>query len=106
MVVLDTVLFQHLTLTIPEITMDDQIIHCLRSLTTAIWADRSPDQKNNQLLAIKSIRAILALHARATDSAPLNQFIPPLAVTPPAVPPRVIEGAVRLRSTVSFAQKD
>ena len=41
-VVSDTAVFQHHTLTIPELTTDYQIIHCLRSLTEAIQADRSP----------------------------------------------------------------
>ena len=38
-VVSDTVVFQHQTLTIPEQTMYDQITHCLRSLTEAIQVD-------------------------------------------------------------------
>ena len=38
-VVSDTVDFQHHTLTIPELTTDYQIIHCLRLLAEVIQAD-------------------------------------------------------------------
>ena len=91
MLVLDTVLFQHHTPTIPETATNEPIIHCLRSLTTAIWADRSPDQTNNQLLAIESLCAILALHAKAIDATPSGRDMPLLTVTSPAPLPRVIE---------------
>jgi len=52
-VVSATVIFRHHTLTLPALTTEDSIIHCLCALTTAIQANRTPTKKDDQLLAIK-----------------------------------------------------
>ena len=49
----DTVIFRHHTLTLPALTTEDSIIHCLCALTTAIQSDRTPAKTDDQLLAIK-----------------------------------------------------
>jgi hypothetical protein len=41
-VVSNTVIFRHHTLTLPALTKEDRIIHCLCALTTEIRADHTP----------------------------------------------------------------
>ena len=93
-VVTDTVVFQHPTMACPMLSPEDRIIHCLRALTRAIRADRSPDSTQAQLLAIESLRAIFT---------PAQQSPSGIARTntedrPPAlpVPPRVAAPAPRV----------
>ena len=102
-VVSDTVVFQHHPLTIPELTTDGHIIHCLRSLTEAIPADRSPSRTNDQLHAIESLCAILAPHARAIEVAPPGHNMPLLPITPPALLPRAIKGVPNPRVDIDPA---
>jgi hypothetical protein len=54
-IVSDTVVFQHPTLSVPTLTTTDRIIHCLRALTVAIRADCTQDNCHAQLLAVKSL---------------------------------------------------
>ena len=89
-VISDTVIFRHHTLTLPAITTEDRIIHCLRALTTALQADRTPTRTDDQLLAIESLRAIFSTLQYPPDaSAPRVGTQLPLPSTPPATPPRV-----------------
>jgi hypothetical protein len=101
-VVCDTVVFQHPTLSCPELSPEDRIIHCLRALTKAIKSDRSPDSTQAQLLAIESLRAIftpsrpaptaIISTSTAIPSPPIAAPRPRVAVAPPRVPaalPRV-----------------
>jgi len=60
-IISDTVVFQHPTLSVPTLTTTDRIIHCLRALTNAVRADKTPDNCNAQLLAVESLRAIFDL---------------------------------------------
>jgi len=93
MVVSDTVIFQHHTLNLPVLTAEDCIIYCLRALTTAIRANRSPTRMDEQLLAIESLRAIFSniQHPPAVQ----QRTTPPSAPAPaprmltPASTPRV-----------------
>ena len=57
-IISDTVVFQHPTLSVPTLTTTNRIIHCLWALTIAVRADRTPDSCNAQLLAVESLRAI------------------------------------------------
>jgi hypothetical protein len=54
-IISDTVVFQHPTLSVPTLSTTDRIIHCLRALTIAVRADRTPDSCNAQLLAVESL---------------------------------------------------
>jgi hypothetical protein len=89
-VVSDTVIFRHHTLTLPAITTEDRIIHCLCALTTAIQADRTPTRTDDQLLAIESLRSIFSTLQHPPDaSTPRVAAQLQQPSTPPATPPRV-----------------
>jgi len=106
-VVSDTVIFRHHTLTLPSLTTEDRIIHCLRALTTAIQADRTPTRTDDQLLAIKSLQANFStLHLQFPEQSPRVSTSPTLGPSPrvPSTPtlapsPRVIP--VRPHSTTT-----
>ena len=95
-IISDTVVFQHPTLSVPTLTTTDRIIHCLRALTIAVRADRTPDSCNAQLLAVESLRAIFNLKY-STPSTPNVGLTPDTTHAPPpntqvarqAAPPRV-----------------
>ena len=98
-VVSDTVTFQHHTLAIPTISPKDRIIHCLRSLVTAVRQDKSPDSANEQLKAIESLRSIFTPNPTCTPNHQPARVLPALPprvrpVSPPQVlpdsPPRVL----------------
>ncbi len=86
-IVSDTVVFQHLTLSVPTLTTTDRIIHCLRALTVAIRADRTQDDCHAQLLAVESLQSIF--------NTPTTSTTPPVAqktrVPTPASAPRVLQ---------------
>ena len=98
----DTVVFQHPTLSVPTLTTTDRIIHCLRALTIAVRADRTQDNCNAQLLAVESLRAIFdkapsttpqtTTPSQPVHSAPLTRVIVASVPAPrvDAAPPRVI----------------
>ena len=86
-IISDTVVFQHPTLSVPTLTTTDRIIHCLRALTVAVRADKTPDNCHAQLLAIESLRAIFNFN----QPAPLSPPSVPISTNPdiPAPSPRV-----------------
>jgi hypothetical protein len=107
-IVSDTVVFQHPTLSVPTLTPTDRIIHCLRALTIAVRADRTPDSCNAQLLAVESLRAIF--NTSSPQSLPPNQCVHPVPpprvsnqpVTAPTIStlfPRVIASPPRVAAT-------
>jgi hypothetical protein len=104
-VISDTVIFRHHTLTLPAITTEDRIIHCLCALTTAIQADRTPTKTDDQLLAIESLRAIFSTLQHPQDAAAPRVETPlPLSSTPSATPPRVQSlPRVHIEPTTPFA---
>ena len=90
-VVSDTVIFRHHTLSLPSLTTEDRIIHCLRALTTAIQADRTPTRTDDQLLAIESLRAIFSTLQHPPDlqfpaQSPRVPSTPTLAPSPRVIP--------------------
>ena len=103
-IISDTVVFQHPTLSVPTLTTTDRIIHCLRALTIAVRADRTTDNCKEQLLAVESLRAIFnttlpspTVHpiqpSRVNITHPtVNVPLPRVNASPPRVnasPPRV-----------------
>ena len=87
-IISDTVVFQHPTLSVPTLSTTDRIIHCLRALTIAVRADRTPDSCNAQLLAVESLRAIFDKHNTPTPDT--TQALPPTTqIARPATLPRV-----------------
>ncbi len=87
-IISDTVVFQHPTLSVPTLSTTDRIIHCLRALTIAVRADRTPDNCNTQLLAVESLRAIFDNHNTPTPDT--TQALPPTTqIARPATLPRV-----------------
>jgi hypothetical protein len=83
----DTVIFRHHTLTLPSLSTEDRIIHCLRALTTAIQADRTPTKTDNQLLAIERLRAIFSTLQHPPDvPSPRVPTLHPLAPSPRVIP--------------------
>jgi hypothetical protein len=90
-VISDTVRFRHHTLTVPNLTAEDKIIHALRALTTAI-AHNAPSETGAQLQAIAALRDIFRNYANTSPAPELTQ---PRVDTPPplttqAAPPRVV----------------
>jgi hypothetical protein len=75
-IISDTVVFQHPTLSVPTLTTTVRIIHCLRALTIAVRADRTPDSCNAQLLAVESLRAIFDSNLN-TPTPDTTQALPP-----------------------------
>ena len=89
-IISDTVVFQHPTLSVPTLSTTDRIIHCLWALTIAVRADRdrTPDNCNAQLLAVESLRAIFDNHNTPTPDT--TQALPPTTqIARPATLPRV-----------------
>ena len=102
-IVSDTVVFQHPTLSVPTLTTTDRIIHCLRALTVAIRADRSKENCHAQLLAVESLRAIFnspppPLHTPPirADSNTSHASPARVSVPPPMAAPRVVEQPPRV----------
>ena len=86
-IVLDTVIFQHPTLSVPTLTTTDRIFHCLRALTVAIRADGTQDSCRAQLLAVESLQAIFN-----TPSTPTKPPVTPrMQDTTPTSAPRVLQ---------------
>ena len=87
-VVSNTVIFRHHTINLPVLTAEDRIIHCLRALTKAIRANRSPTRTDKQLLAIESLQAIFS---NLQNPPEIQQITTPPSVPAPA--PRVLTPA-------------
>jgi hypothetical protein len=88
-VVSNTIIFRHHTLSLPALTTEDRITHCLCALTTAIQADRTPTKTDDQLLAIKSLRAIFSTLQHPPDvSSPRLGKLLPKSTTPQAASTR------------------
>ena len=94
-VVTDTIVFQHPTMACPILLTKDRIIHCLRALTTAIRADRSPDRTHAQMLAIESLRAIFT-PAQLMPTAIVSTNTSVITPAPPAQLPRVEAASSRV----------
>ncbi len=88
-VISDTVRFCHHTLTVPNLTAEDKIIHALQALTTAM-AHSAPSATGAQLQAIAALRDIFRNYA---STLPTPELARPRVDTPPLTtqaPPRVV----------------
>ena len=94
----DTVIFRHHTLTLPALSTEDRIIHCLRALTAAIQADHTPTKTDDQLLAVESLRAIFS-----TLQHPPDVPSPRVLTTPNPEPPPRVSPSLRPIATPSKA---